>query len=152
MLEEIIAVKRRREDQAAAAAGKARQTLERCEAECEAKIRELTDYQAWQEAERVRLFEEVRNTGVTRAELERYREQVGLLRQRQMQLEEELARAQREAETAKSDLEKAREARLAAHREVLKFEEYQGVLEKDRLREAERREEAETEDIVARRL
>ena len=151
MLEELVAIKHRREDEAAAAVGEARQALARRQAEYDAKKRELADYDIWQETERARLFEDVRNTGASRAELERYREQIGLLRQRQLQLEEELAGAEREAAAAKSDLDTAREAHLAAHREVLKFEEYQGVLERGRMREAGRREEAENEDIATHR-
>ncbi|MDE0365554.1 MAG: YscO family type III secretion system apparatus protein [Gammaproteobacteria bacterium] len=151
MLDEILTIKRRREDDAAAAVGEAQRTLERREAERQDKSRELREYDAWQAAERVRLFEDVRNRGVARADLERYRERVGLLRQRLLHLEEELAAAQEEAAAAESGLQKAREARLAAHREVLKYEEYQGILERERVREAERREEAETEDVITGR-
>ena len=151
MLDDILTIKRRREDDAATALRAAKRTLERRQAACHAKARELAEYNAWQEAERVRLFENVRNRDVTRSELESYRERVGLLRQRQGQLEEELAAANREAAAAQGALETAREVRLAAHREVLKFEEYQSVLDKERSREAERREETETEDIVTGR-
>ena len=151
MLDEILTIKRRREDDATAAVGEAKRTLERRQAARQAKNAELREYEVWQEAEKVRLFEDVQNKGVTRSELERYREQVGLLRQRQLQLEEELAGAEADVVAAESDLQKAREARLGAHREVLKYEEYQGILEQERLREAERREETETEDVITSR-
>ena len=151
MLDDILTIKRRREDDATAEEREAKRALAERQAAEDAKARELADYVAWQEAERVRLFEDIRNRGVTRAELERYHEQVGLLRQRQLQLEEERAAAKAAVAAAESGLEKARQARLAAHREVLKFEEHQGVLERERRREAERREEAETEDIVTGR-
>ena len=151
MLHDILAIKRRREDDATAAVGDAQRRLERRRAEWRDKSRELEEYDVWQEAERVRLFEDVRNRGVTRDELERYRERVALLRQRGLRLEEELAGAQAKVAAAEGGLEKARAARLAAHREVLKYEEYRGILERERLREAERREETETEDIVAGR-
>ncbi len=151
MLDDILTIKRRREDDAISAVGKAQRTLERRQAECRDKSRELEEYGVWQAEERVRLFEDVQNRGVTRADLERYREKVALLRQRQLQLEEELAGAEANVVAAQSSLEKATEARLAAHREVLKYEEYQGILEQERLREAERREETETEDILSSR-
>ena len=151
MLDDILTIKRRREDDATTALRAAQRTLERKQAACHAKGRELAEYNTWQEAERVRLFEDVRNRDVTRSELESYRERVGLLRQRQLQLEEELAAANREAAAAQGALQTAREVRLAAHREVLKFEEYQSTLDKERSREAERREETETEDIVTGR-
>ena len=96
-------------------------------------------------------YEEVHRKRVTRAKLEGYREQIGLLRQRQLELEEELEKAGRELATAEAELEEARRKRLDAHRQVAKFEEYQAVLEAEREREAERKEEAEAEDIAALR-
>ena len=85
---------------------------------------------------------------VTRAKLEGYRERIGLLRQRQLRLEEELEKAERDLQAAEAELQEARRKRLDAHRQVVKFEEYQAVLEAEQKREAERKEEAEAEDIV----
>ena len=78
---------------------------------------------------------------------ESYRERIGLLRQRQLQLEEGIEKAERDVRAAEAELQEARRKRLDAHRQVVKFEEYQAVLEAEEKREAERREEIEAEDI-----
>ena len=148
MLEDLLTIKRRREDDAAAVVGEAQRTVDRQRAACRAKRTSLDEYNVWQEAEKVRLYEEVYRKNVTRAKLEGYRERTGLLRQRQLRLEEELEKAERDLQVAEAELEDARRKRLDAHRQVVKFEEYQAVLAAERKREAERKEEVETEDIA----
>ena len=148
MLEDLLIIKRRREDDAAAVVGEARRNVDQRQADCQARRAALDEYSDWQEAEKARLYEEVYRKSITRAKLESYREQIGLLRQRQLQLEEELGKAERELRAAEVELEEARRKRLDAHKQVVKFEEYQAVLEEEQRREAERREEAEVEDIV----
>ncbi len=151
MLQDLLTVKRRREDDAIAAVREATRTLERRRAERQAKEQELLEYNVWQETEKVRLYEQVHGKAVSRSKLEDYRERIGLLRQRQLQLEEEIAAAEREVTVAEGDLQQARQRRVDAHREVVKFEEYQAVLDEEQRLAAERKEEAETEDIVASR-
>ena len=148
MLEDLLTIKRRREDDAAAVVGEARRTVDRQRAACKAGQTALDEYNVWQEAEKVRLYEEVYRKSVTRAKLEGYRERIGLLRQRQLRLEEELDKAERDLQAAEAELQEARRKRLDAHRQVVKFEEYQAVLEAEQKREAERKEEAEAEDIA----
>ena len=148
MLEDLLTIKRRREDDAAAVVGEAQRTVDQRRAACKAGRATLDEYNVWQEAEKLRLYEEVYRKSVTRAKLEGYRERTGLLRQRQLQLEEELDKAERDLQVAEAELQEARRKRLDAHRQVVKFEEYQAVLEAERKREAERKEEAEAEDIV----
>ena len=151
MLEDLLTIKRRREDNASAAVGEAQRTVAARQAALEAGKAALDEYNVWQESEKSRLFEEVHGKSVTRAKLEDYREQIGLIRQRQLELEEELEKAGRELATAEAELEEARRKRLDAHRQVAKFEEYQAVLQAEREREAERKEETEAEDIAALR-
>lgn len=148
MLEDLLTIKRRREDDAAAVVGEAQRTVDRQRAACKTRQTELDEYNVWQDAEKARLYEEVHRKSVTRAKLEGYRERIGLLRQRQLGLEEELEKAERDLQAAEAELQEARRKRLEAHRQVVKFEEYQAVLEAEQKREAERKEEAEAEDIV----
>lgn len=149
MLEDLLTIKRRREGDAAAVVREARRTVDRQRAVCRASRTALDEFNVWQEAERLRLYEEVYRKRVTRAKLEGYRERTGLLRQRQLRLEEDIENAERDLQVAEAELQEARRKRLDAHRQVVKFEEYQTVLEAERKREAERKEEAE--DIAPRR-
>ena len=151
MLEDLLTIKRRREDDASTAVGEAQRTLTARQADRETSQAALDEHNVWQESEKSRLFEEVHRKSVTRAKLEGYREQIGLIRQRQLELEEELEKAGRELATAEAELEEARRKRLDAHRQVAKFEEYQAVLEAEHEREAQHKEEAEAEDIAALR-
>ncbi len=149
MLEELLTVKRRREDDAIAALAQARQALERQQSLMEAKRRELEEYKVWRQQEAERLFEAVRKQEVSRAKLERYRQEVALLQQREVQLGEELIAAEREVDAAKSNVATAERQRMDAHRDVVKFEEYQKQLLEEEAAEASRREEAELEDVTA---
>ncbi len=151
MLDDLLSIKRRREDQATAAVAEAIRVLDAARDACRAKGNELQEYGVWQESEKERLFEEMRAKSVSRADLEEYREQLGLLRQRHLQLQEELADAERDVVAAEGKLDEARHKRLEAHREVVKFEEFKRVRSEEQLVEAERREEGETEDIVSGR-
>ena len=151
MLDDLLSIKRRREDDATAAVAEANRSLDAALDARRAKEEELAAYVAWKQAENARLFEEVCKKSVSRSELEGYRERTGMLRQRHLQLQQELRAAGREFEAAESRLEEARRRRLFAHREVAKFKEFKRVLASERLVEAERREEAETEDIVSGR-
>ena len=148
MLEDLLTIKRRREDDAAAVVGEAQRTVDQQQAACQARRVALDEYDVWQEAEKARLYEEVHRKSVTRSKLEGYREQTGLLRQRQLQLQEELEKAEHDLRAAKAKLQEARQKRLDAHKQVVKFEEYQAVLEAEQERAAQRKEEAEAEDAA----
>ena len=151
MLADLLKIKRRREDDAVAAVAEAQRSLERLQSARDAKARELDEYRLWQEEEKVRLYERVHNRIVSRGKLEDYREQVGLLRQGSLQLEEELTRAEADLAAGAETLRQAHQRRLDAHKEVVKLEEYQRTLDEEQARAAERKEEAEAEDIVFRR-
>ena len=151
MLEDLLTIKRRREDDATALVGEAQRTVDQRQAACKAKRTALEEYSVWQEAERRRLYEEVYRKSVTRAQLEGYREQTGLLTQRRLGMEEELEKAERDLQVAETELQEARHKRLDAHRRVVKFEEYRAELESEREREAERKQEVEAEDLASLR-
>ena len=152
MLGDLLRIKRRREDDATAAVAEARVTLERRREACRAKERELAEYRTWQVAEKERLYAKVHHRNVTKDVLEKYREQLGMLRQRELQIEEERTQVEREAAEAEGALEQAQQRRIEAHREVVKFEEYQQTLEAERARDAQRKEDEETEDVVSGRF
>ena len=152
MLDDLLRIKRRREDDAVAAVGEARAAFERRREACRAKERELEEYRTWQVAEKERLYAKLHHRNVTKDTLEKYREQLGIIRQRELQIEEERTQAEREAADAEGALEQAQQKRIEAHREVVKFEEYQQTLEAERLRDAQRKEDQETEDVVSGRF
>lgn len=152
MLGELLTVKRRREDDAVAAVAEARRALGRERDACQARERELGEFETWQAAERERLDAALFHKHVTRDRLDEHRERIAALRQRHLELEEQLERARKAAADAEEALEQARRKRLDAHREVVKFEEYERRLEEERRRATERREEEEAEDVLSGRF
>ena len=151
MLDDLLMVKRRREDDAVAAVGEAKRALEHQQSLHDAKRCELQDFKAWRKEEAERLFDKVKRQPVSRATLERYRQDAALLQQRQLQLQEELSAAEREVKAAEANLDRAKERRALAHKEVVKFEEYQQLQLEEEAVESARREESELEDVVASR-
>ncbi|MCY3622480.1 MAG: YscO family type III secretion system apparatus protein [Gammaproteobacteria bacterium] len=151
MLDELLRIKRRREDSAAAALAEAKEAAERAEDAREAKQRDLADYAGWQAAEKERLYAKLHGRNVTRDALAKYREAVGALRQRHLQLEEELAEAVQAENRAAASLAEARQRRLEANREVAKFEDYGQTLAAEERRAAQAREDEEAEDAVSGR-
>ena len=151
MLDDLLTIKRRREDDAIAALHEAGRVLEQRRAECEAKRQEFERYKVWRKEEAERLFDKVKQQEVPRSALERYRQDVALLQQREYQMQEELAAAEREVKAAEANLDQAKAKRTEAHKEVVKFEEYQKQLLDEAAAEANRKEEAEIEDIVGSR-
>lgn len=151
MLDELLRIKRRREDSAAAALAEAKDAAERAEAVRAAKERDLVDYARWQAAEKERLYAELHGRNVTRDALGKYREAVGALRRRHLQLEDELGAAVEAASAAAACLAEARQRRLVANREVTKFEDYGEALAAEEQRAAQAREDEEAEDAMSGR-
>ena len=149
MLDELLSIRRRREDDALARVGEAQRELDNQQTAYQAKQRELNDYEVRRQDEMVRLYQTVHQQNVNRIKLESYRQQIGLLRSRKLQLEDELARANQSVGAAHESLAQARRKRNDMHRAVVKFETYQSHLAEMEERGAERREESETEDVVA---
>lgn len=149
MLDELLKIKYLREDDAIKELAGAQKALEDKTTALAAKQRELSEYKTWRVSEENRLYEEIHKKHVVRDKVEELREQIGLLRQKDLLLEQEIAEAQQAVTEAEAALAAAEQKRLDAHKEVVKYEEYnQLVLEEER-QELERREEVEMEDFLS---
>jgi len=150
MLEDLLKVKRLREDDAVRALAKAKDELERLQAERDRKQREHADYQLWRPAEERRLHERIQGRKVKLEKVELLRETIAGLRQRELQLQEACADAQQAVRAASEKHAQAHRKRLDAHKDVVKFEELDRVHVETARREAELRQEVEIEDFVPR--
>ncbi len=149
MLDDLLKIKRLREDDAISALVKAQSFLgEQIEAR-DAKQREEADYKVWRVDEENRLYDEICGKNVALSDLEKLREQIGLLRQRELALHAEFLQMQESVKQARSALEEAKRRRVQAHKEVTKYEEYNQIIVEREKREAEAKEEAELEDFVS---
>ena len=146
MLDELIKVKRLREDKAIAALNEAQTLLEQRIADEEAKRQEQADYSLWRARRKQELYQDIEGKSVSLTALEQMREQIASHRDMDLQLQEDLVESVREREIAGQALETARQVRLSAYREVAKYEQYNQTLANEEQREQERREEVEVED------
>ena len=148
MLEEILKIKKLREDDATAALAEARRNLEEC-------VRVRDEAQAAADAFRARrpqledaLFDEIKNQLVAMKGLDEVRDQVSALRAREFKLYEEVERRDQEVSRAEQRVSDAERQRLLAHRDVQKYEELQARQAALEAAEAERIQEAEVEDLL----
>ena len=149
MLDDLLKIKRLREDDAISVQAQAQAFLEEQIEARDGKQREEADYKVWRVGEEDRLYNEIYGKNVGLDDLEKLREQIGLLRQRELALHEEWLQAEDGVKQARSALEEAQRLRMKAHKEVAKYEEYNQIIVKKEKREAELREEVELEDFVS---
>ena len=149
MLDRLLTIKRQREGDAVARLGEMQREYDRRRADRGAKERKLTDYGAWRQQEESQLYKAVHRQKLSRSALEGYRQRIGVMRSRELQLEDELASARHALEAADAELVKARRKRIDARREVVRFEEYLGHLTQMEKLGRERGEETETEEVVS---
>ncbi len=152
MLNDLLKIKRLREEDAIAALAKAQAFLERQIVTRDKKCREEDEYKVWRLSEEDRLYDEIYGKNVALKTLEELREQIGLLRQKELQLHEAYLQAEKDVAAAQSALEEAQRRRLETYKEMTKYEEYNQIIVDEEKRETERKEEIELEDFASRKL
>ncbi|MGI9228487.1 MAG: type III secretion system stalk subunit SctO [Gammaproteobacteria bacterium] len=151
MLDELLKIKRLREDDAISKLVKAEALLEQRKKEKQAKEQELIDYREWRIKREEELYQEVEGKQLEVGKLVGIREHIASLRAKELAIEEELSKAKKAQQEAEQGVEDAKQVRLAAYREVTKYEEYIEKLKREEELEQERYEEKETEDLLTGR-
>lgn len=147
MLDELLKVKRLREDEAEKEWIKAKEQLSLKMAEEREKKHALEDYKIWRKQEENRLYEKIVGRNISQPKLAETREEIGLLKQKQMTLHQELLDSQEAVAQARQTVQAAKEKHLEASKKVLKYEELDTVEQKAKQREGEYKQEVETEDL-----
>ena len=150
ILDELLRVKRIREDEAIKVMKEKQLQLEQCRKLVETKNLEHDEYVVWRKEEEKRLYQEVLNKDVHAYNLNTMRDQITSFKDKQQQLKEEIAKAEAAVDEATEHLAEARQARMDAYKTVQKYEEYKDIIETIENREAERREELEAEEFNIR--
>lgn len=150
LLDELLRVKRIREDEAIKTMKEKQLQLEQCQKLLEAKIMQHDEYVAWREREETRLYEEVLNKKVRAYNINTMRDQITSFKEKQQQLKEEIEKAQTAVSEATEHLAEARRTRMEAYKTVQKYEEYRDIVRSIEDREAEKREELEAEEFSVR--
>ena len=150
LLDELLHVKRLREDEAIKVMKEKQLQLEQCQKILDTKIADHDDYVVWRKKEEKRLYQEVLDKEVHAYNLNIMRDQIKFFREKQQQLKEEIEKARTAVTDATEHLEEARQARMEAYKTVKKYEEYRDIMQTIENRETEKREELEAEEFNIR--
>jgi|GEM_PF-1935944 len=164
MLHDLLKVKNIREESAEREVKRcqhelelAQQELKRREQEVERRKQELQDYIRWRSQEEQRLYDNIMNTNVQQHDLDRLKQKVALMRDKDVALEQaiteaeqQVTAAQQQVRQAEQVLETARQAHYKAKQAVEKFEEFCKVQDEEAAKEASRLEDLEMEEFTGK--
>ncbi|MBC6413688.1 MAG: YscO family type III secretion system apparatus protein [Chromatiales bacterium] len=147
LIDELLRVKRIREDAAIQAMNEKQLQLEQCRKDLERKVIKHDHYIEWRKAEEQRLYAEVLNKTVHAYNLNTMRDQITSFQEKQQKLKEEIEQAEAAVTDANERLAEAKEARMDAYKTTQKYEEYKNIIATTENKEKERREELEAEEF-----
>ncbi len=164
MLKELLKVKNIREESAEREVRRCQQEVElrkkeveRCKQEVERRQQELKDYVLWRSQEEQRLYDNIMNTHIHQNDLDKLKQKVAMMREKDVSLEQAITEAQQRVEAAQQRvieaeqvLATAREAHLKAKLAVEKFEEFCKVQDEEADKEAKRLEDLEMEEFTGK--
>ena len=152
MLDDILKVKNIREDKAIKELSLANHDLQHKVNILAGKKRKLKEYTEWRLAEEERIYKQIFGEEVRLLAVEVMRETIASMRLKGMEKEEKIFKSQKSVDDAKETLKAARHARMEAHKNVKKFEEYIDIVKKMENKEKERKEEIEMEEFKGKSL
>ncbi|AMO57372.1 hypothetical protein GZ77_15675 [Endozoicomonas montiporae] len=150
MLHELLKVKEIREKSAHDEVQKRKYRLEEAHRAVEQAKEEFIEYVEWRGKEEQRLYDNIMNMEVKQNDLDQLKQTVGLLREKDVLLEQAIAEAKKKVVDAEQALEEAREEHVKAIQAVQKFEEFTSVLDEEAAKEAVRLEDLEMEEFTVR--
>jgi type III secretion protein O len=146
MYEELLRIKRFREESAAHALTRQQRLLEERSATLQKARDEVASFHQYRIAKEQQLFENIKGQAVLLRAIDTMKQQVALLREQEATLESEILVAQKRLEEAKQALGQARSRHLEAVREHEKFEQFIEVQRAAQERERAMKEETELEE------
>ena len=150
MLHELLKVKRIREKSAHEEVQRRKYALEEAHRKVEEAETEFNDYIEWRGKEEQRLYDNIINTEVKQNDLDQLKQNVGLLREKDVLLEQAIGEAKKKVVDAEEALEQARDDHNKAIQAVEKFEEFTAALDEEAAKEAARLEDLEMEEFTVR--
>ena len=150
LLDELLQVKRIRENEAIKVMKEKELQLDQCRKILEDKIMKHEKYTVWRKAEERRLYEEILHKTVRAYNLNTMRDQITSFKEKHQQLQEEIEKAEAAVTEAAEHLAAARLARMNAYKTVQKYKEYKDIIQTIEDKEAEKRTELEAEEFNLR--
>lgn len=146
-LQDLLQVRRLREDAAAREWAQQKVTVANAEAELARVRRELSDYQAWRIRREAEMFEEVMNQPVRPKELDDLRFRIQKLRDKESTYASRVIESEEQLRGEQEKLEEDRQAYFSALRNREKLDEHKALWKCDAEKLREELEERETEDF-----
>ncbi|MEI2740892.1 MAG: type III secretion protein [Candidatus Competibacter sp.] len=147
LLAELDHIKQLRENNALIEVRKRRYRVEDCARAKDQKATELADYRQWRPAREDELFADIRRQPVALKAVDDYKAALGLLRERENGLADQLNQAEQALTTAKSELTAAEADHAAALRAKEKFAELLAIQRRELQRLRDYREDLELEEF-----
>lgn len=146
--EELLWIKKIREQAAANAVTRAKDAVEEAQLAVTEAENEVREYSAFRAVEELRLFEEIRGRGVKLDDIDEMKYKVSLLRVKEEELRKVVEDKKQAMADAEANLQQAEEDHIVAQKSHEKFEQFVEVKREEALKEATEREEAEVEEIT----
>ena len=149
-LQDLLRVRKFREDAAAQELTKAREKVKQAKVLVAQRETELTDYVKWRIAEEKRRYDEILKQSVQVKDLDSLKQEVQLLREKEFVYQDRIREAKDELKQAEKALEEATARYRQADKDVQKIEEHHEMWAQDMAKKDEMREEKELEDFRVR--
>ena len=149
-LEDLLRVRLFREDNAASEMSRRRTELESARALVVQRSKELEEYVEWRIRREEELYEEIIHKEVKLRSLDDLKQDIQLLREKQLVYEEKVREAERGVKDAEDALEQAHAAYLETVKDRQKIDEHKEIWAKETMKAAEADQEKEMEDFRVR--
>ena len=147
MFDDLLRIREFRETSAANEVARVRRVVadkQQAVRDAEAAVQDYRDYRL---AEESRLFAAIRGARVKLRKLEDMKQSIALMRDHELKLEEAVEQAKKALEEAEEELQRAVDAYHEAQKSLRKFEEFVAAQKDMEHKAAERKEEAEVEEV-----
>lgn len=146
-LESLLTVRHYREESAKRRVRNAESALREAEENIERKRKELEEYRCWRIEEEDRRYEAIMNVPMSLDKLDAFKAGLSRLAAGETDREQAVLDAKKQAETRRSELEKAREDAKTASKNTSKIQAHKDIWKEDAKKEAERKEDLELEEF-----
>ena len=147
VLEKLLDIRKKREDELTQQLAKARSDLQRAEEQCEEKKRNLDDFVAEMPEKKARLFATVMNNVVKRETLDKLKEALADLERQRLVLAEQLEKARQNVAQARQTLEQTQKNLLLATKNTMKLDNHKDAWMEEEKRIETENAEKELEDL-----
>ncbi len=148
MFDELLDIKKLREQSAAGVVKRAQEAVEAAEEEVRSAEKSVLDHEAFRVTEEQRLFEEIQGEAVRLDDIDEMKFKIGLLRAKTGELEKAVEEKNKLVAKAREAVKVAMEAEHQAQKAVRKFEEFVDIQHQEEQRLAVAAEEAEIEEVT----